>query len=105
MAQDNKKVYTIVINGVKESIESIDALKSKLDALEDRIEALNKNGVTNPIGNGASSEMDEITRKAAAAVEEYRKTNQELNKTKNILGEIAKDKEKLASIDVGVSSK
>ena len=105
MAQDNKKVYTIVINGVKESIESIDALKSKLDALEDRIEALNKKGVTNPIGNGASSEMDEITRKAAAAVEEYRKTNQELNKTKNILGEIAKDKEKLASIDVGVSSK
>lgn len=105
MAQDNKKVYTIVINGVKESIESIDALKSKLDALEDRIEALNKKGVTNPIGNGASSEMDEITRKAAAAVEEYRKTNQELNKTKNILSEIAKDKEKLASIDVGVSSK
>lgn len=37
MAQDNKKIYTIVINGVKESIESIDALKSKLDALEDRI--------------------------------------------------------------------
>lgn len=104
MAQDNKKIYTIVINGVKESIESIDALKSKLDALEDRIEALNKKGVTNPIGNGASSEMDEITRKAAAAVEEYRKTNQELNKTKNILGEIAKDKAKLASIDVGVSS-
>lgn len=106
MAQDNKKVYTIVINGVKESIESIEALKSKLDALEDRIEALNAKakGVTNPIGNGASSEMDEITRKAAAAVEEYRKTNQELNKTKNILGEIAKDKEKLASIDVGVSS-
>lgn len=104
MAQDNKKIYTIVINGVKESIESIDALKSKLDALEDRIEALNKKGVTNPIGDGASSEMDEITRKAAAAVEEYRKTNQELNKTKNILSEIAKDKEKLASIDVGVSS-
>ena len=104
MAQDNKKIYTIVINGVKESIESIDALKSKLDALEDRIEALKGKGVTNPIGNGASSEMDEITRKAAAAVEEYRKTNQELNKTKNILGEIAKDKEKLARIDVGVSS-
>ena len=105
MAQDNKKVYTIVINGVKESIESIDALKSKLDALEDRIEALNAKakGVTNPIGNGASSEMDEITRKAAAAVEEYRKTNQELNKTKNILGEIAKDKEKLAMIDVGTN--
>lgn len=103
MAQDNKKVYTIVINGVKESIESIDALKSKLDALEDRIEALKGKGVTNPIGNGASSEMDEITRKAAAAVEEYRKTNQELNKTKDILGEIAKDKEKLARIDVGTS--
>ena len=103
MAQDNKKVYTIVINGVKESIESIDALKSKLDALEDRIEALKGKGVTNPIGNGASSEMDEITRKAAAAVEEYRKTNQELNKTKNILGEIAKDKEKLARIDVGTN--
>lgn len=103
MAQDNKKIYTIVINGVKESIESIDALKSKLDALEDRIEALKGKGVTNPIGNGASSEMDEITRKAAAAVEEYRKTNQELTKTKNILGEIAKDKEKLARIDVGTS--
>lgn len=104
MAQDNKKIYTIVINGVKESIESIDALKSKLDALEDRIEALKGKGVTNPIGDGASSEMDEITRKAAAAVEEYRKTNQELTKTKNILSEIAKDKEKLASIDVGTSS-
>lgn len=103
MAQDNKKIYTIVINGVKESIESIDALKSKLDALEDRIEALKGKGVTNPIGNGASSEMDEITRKAAAAVEEYRNANQELTKTKNILGEISKDKEKLARIDVGTS--
>lgn len=105
MAQDNKKIYTIVINGVKESIESIDALKSKLDALEDRIEALNAKakGVTNPIGNGASSEMDEITRKAAAAVEEYRNANQELNKTKNILGEIAKDKEKLSRIEVDAS--
>ena len=29
MAQDNKKVYTIVINGVKEPIESIDALEVK----------------------------------------------------------------------------
>ena len=104
MAQDNKKIYTIEINGVRESIESIDALKSKLDALEDRIEALKGKGVTNPIGDGASSEMDEITRKAAAAVEEYRNTNKELQKTKNILSEIAKDKEKLASIDVEVSS-
>ena len=94
MAQDNKKIYTITINGVKESIESIEALKSKLDALDEKIEALHGVSIGNPM-KGASSDMDDVAKKTEAVADGQSKVNQELIKTKDIINGIAKDKEKL----------
>lgn len=102
MAQDNKKVYTIVINGVKESIESIEALKSKLDALDEKIEALHGASIGNPM-KGASSDMDDVAKKTEAVADGQSKVNQELIKTKDIIKDIAKDKEKLSRIEVDAS--
>ena len=102
MAQDNKKVYTIVINGVKESIESIEALKSKLDALDEKIEALHGVSIGNPM-KGASSDMDDVAKKTEAVADGQSKVNQELIKTKDIIKDIAKDKDKLSSIKVDAS--
>ena len=102
MAQDNKKVYTIVINGVKESIESIEALKSKLDALDEKIEALHGVSIGNPM-KGASSDMDEVAKKTEAVADGQSKVNQELIKTKDIIKDIAKDKDKLSRIEVDAS--
>lgn len=99
MAQDNKKVYTIVINGVKESIESIEALKSKLDALDEKIEALHGVSIGNPM-KGASSDMDDVSKKTEAVADGQAKVNQELIKTKDIIKDIAKDKDKLSRIEV-----
>ena len=99
MAQDNKKIYTIVINGVKESIESIEALKSKLDALDEKIEALHGVSIGNPM-KGASSDMDDVAKKTEAVADGQSKVNQELIKTKDIIKDIAKDKEKLSRIEV-----
>lgn len=102
MAQDNKKVYTIVINGVKESIESIEALKSKLDALDEKIEALHGASIGNPM-KGASSDMDEVSKKTETVADGQAKVNKELIKTKDIIKDIAKDKEKLSRIEVDAS--
>ena len=102
MAQDNKKVYTIVINGVKESIESIEALKSKLDALDERIEALHGVSIGNPM-KGASSDMDDVAKKTESVADGQSKVNQELIKTKDIIKDIAKDKDKLSRIEVDAS--
>ena len=102
MAQDNKKIYTIVINGVKESIESIEALKSKLDALDEKIEALHGVSIGNPM-KGASSDMDDVAKKTEAVADGQSKVNQELIKTKDIIKDIAKDKEKLSRIEVDAS--
>ena len=102
MAQDNKKIYTIVINGVKESIESIEALKSKLDALDEKIEALHGVSIGNPM-KGASSDMDDVAKKTEAVADGQSKVNQELIKTKDIIKDIAKDKDKLSRIEVDAS--
>lgn len=41
----NQKVYNIVINGIKESISELDILLSKLDNIENRLDALGKQGI------------------------------------------------------------
>ena len=102
MAQDKKKVYTITINGVKESIESIEALKSKLDALDEKIEALHGVSIGNPM-KGASSDMDDVAKKTEAVADGQANVNKELIKTKDIIKEIAKDKDKLSRIEVDSS--
>ena len=42
---DNKKIYSISINGVKESTDAVEALNKQLEALEARIKALEKSNV------------------------------------------------------------
>lgn len=42
----NIKQYTITINGIKESADAVDTLNKQLDALEQRIDELNKKGVS-----------------------------------------------------------
>lgn len=42
----NIKQYTITINGIKESADAVDVLNKQLDALEQRIDELNKKGVS-----------------------------------------------------------
>lgn len=47
---ENKKIYTISVNGVKESISEIDALVSKLDNLDSRLKNLASRSVNVDVG-------------------------------------------------------
>ena len=51
----NIKQYTITINGIKESADAVDVLNKQLDALEQRIDTLNKKGVSVSKAIGGSS--------------------------------------------------
>jgi len=80
----NVKTYQLVINGVKENIDAVDALNKQLDALEARIKALDGKGVkVGSSGGGSRSELSEqakledqiaknIEKIAAARTEEYK---------------------------------
>lgn len=88
------KVYNIKINGLEESISAADALLSKLNALEKRLDALGNMGVRLG-GRGTSKELDaqeSLINKIAAAeqrVEEARDKNyQYLLKIKDELKQI-----------------
>ena len=41
---NNKKIFTIEINGLTESVKSVDALQEKIMDLEKRIKSLGKSG-------------------------------------------------------------
>ena len=69
---DGKKTYSIVINGVEESVKAVEALNSQLDALEKRINALqskviNVSGGSAKGGSGVASKelsvQEEIDKK------------------------------------------
>lgn len=42
---DKKRVYTLVINGLKESVDAVDSLNRQLDTLKSNIEALSKSKI------------------------------------------------------------
>ena len=42
---DGKKEYSIVINGIRESIDAVESLNKQLDTLEKRIDAVSKKNV------------------------------------------------------------
>ena len=52
---NNTKVYHIEINGIKQSIDEIDALMGKLDALDKRLQDLGKQTVNINVNTGATS--------------------------------------------------
>lgn len=53
----DKKVYTISINGITESVDAVESLLKKLETLEQRIDALSNKGVNinSSVGDGGSS--------------------------------------------------
>ena len=50
---DGKKEYSLVINGVRESIDAVESLNKQLDTLEKRIDAVSKKNVN--VSNSSSS--------------------------------------------------
>ena len=57
---DNKRIYTIQINGITESANAVDALNKQLDALDKRIKALeNSNVKVSAGGRGNASALSE----------------------------------------------
>ena len=56
---ENKKVYTIQINGVKESIDAVDSLNKTLNTLDTKIKELESKTVTVSSKGGSSSVLSE----------------------------------------------
>ena len=83
---DNKKIYTIQINGIKESADAVEALIKQLNDLDTRIEALNKRVVkveveqTNINVNSASTSTSRGSN--ASAIKEEIAAQKELNQLK-----------------------
>lgn len=67
---DGKKTYSIVINGITESVNAVEVLNKQLDALEERIKALEKNNIkVNASSNGGDSNVSAIKEEIAAQKE------------------------------------
>ena len=61
MATNGTKQYSIVINGLQQSVDAVDSLNKSLDALEKRIDALSKKNInvsTTSSGGGRTKELD-----------------------------------------------
>lgn len=69
---DGKKTYSIVINGITESVNAIEALNKQLDALEKRIKALESSNVKVNTGGGGN----------ASALSQEAAVQREINKLK-----------------------
>lgn len=106
---DNKKVYSISINGVKESISEIDSLISKIQYLDQRIQAMSRNTNINvkASGGGASAsqlqEQDKVLKEIYATeqkIEQVRSEQyQSLLASKEALKEAKQDAEQLAAAE------
>ena len=78
------KQYTIQINGIKESTDAVEALSKQLDNLEQRIDALNKKGVT--VG-GSLGKTSDLTAEQKIADQ----INQSMEKRVALQGELGKE--------------
>ena len=78
--ENNTKVYHIEINGIKQSIDEIDALMGKLDALDKRLQDLGKQTVDINVNTGATSSPDisSSTPKASSASSEEEKMQRQI---------------------------
>ena len=79
MANNTKKYY-IEINGIKQSIDEIDALMGKLDALDKRLQDLGKQTVNINVNTGATSSptTSSSTPKASSASSEEEKMQRQI---------------------------
>lgn len=79
MANNTKKYY-IEINGIKQSIDAIDALMGKLDALDKRLQDLGKQTVDINVNTGATSSptTSSSTPKASSASSEEEKMQRQI---------------------------
>ena len=106
--ENNTRKYYIEINGIKQSIDEIDALMGKLDALDKRLQELGKQTVdinlntgttsspttssSTPKASSASSEEEKMQRQilaneekiTAARTESYQKILDQKNELKNV---------------------
>ena len=67
----DKKIYSIVINGVKESTDAVLALNKQLETLEQRIKALEAKSIKiNTSGNGSArgTSTNSLTEEERAAL-------------------------------------
>ena len=105
---DNKKVYSIVINGISESISAIDALNKQLDTLEKRIKTLEgknvKVGASSSGSKASTSSMNEEEKlaKQIAQIDEKRKAYskeiyQNYLAAKDVLDATVKDQQQIAA--------
>lgn len=103
---DNKRIYTIQINGISESIDGITALNKQLDALSARIKALEKSNVkvSAASSGGSSKSMDEEAKlaKQIEQIDEKRKAYskeiyQNYLAAKDVLKETVKDQQQIAA--------
>ena len=112
---ENKKIYTIQINGIKESIDAVDALNKQLNALESRIKALESANVkvasTPTAGASSTSNLsqevavqkelnslkNEGTKLEAKQVAYQDESYQKVLAQKDILKEIVNDQKAIAA--------
>lgn len=92
MAQ-NTKTYSIVINGIKESVEQVDTLLAKLNELDARVKNLNKGNIKITIGGGTSGG------KAIKDTQEEAETA--TNTLAGMRKELSKLKKELANTEIG----
>ena len=78
------KQYSIVINGIKESTDAVDALMKQLDALEKRIDTLNNKGVSISKAVGGKTSDLSAEQKIADQI------NQSIEKRTALQGELGK---------------
>lgn len=108
----DKKVYSIVINGVQESVNAVESLNKQLSELENRIKALEKSNVKinasssggGSTSSGSKSNMDEEA-KLAKQIEQIDAKRQAYSKeiyqnylaAKDVLDETVKDQKQIAA--------
>ena len=96
----DKRIFTIVINGVNESVEAITSLNKQLDDLEQRLKNISSQGVSLNVSSGGDSggktsselkEVDKLQKQILATKEKIAQADQEeyqeLLKQKNELKE------------------
>ncbi len=74
----DKKVYSIVINGVQESVNAVESLNKQLSELENRIKALEKSNVkVNTGGSTTSASNSSVLKEEVAAQKELNQLKKE----------------------------
>ena len=82
---EKKKVYSLVINGLKESVDAVDSLNRQLDALKSKIDVLSKSKINIKVeGKVEESKPQKVSGNTEATVD----TEKELAIQRQITAEI-----------------